>query len=921
MRPVKLTMSAFGSYAGKTVLDLDRLGTGGLYLITGDTGAGKTTVFDAITYALYGEASGNSRSAEMFRSKYAAPDTPTYVELTFDYAGKRYFVRRNPEYERKKTRGEGMMLEKPNAELHYPDGRIVSKQREVNRAVIEIMGVDRNQFTRIAMIAQGDFQKLLLTTTDERKKIFQKLFHTGSYASLQMRLKNEASDLYKAYSKASDSISQYIGGILCDEDDPLSVKTEHAIAGDLPVDDVIDLLAQLIESDEALKAKKNAELAKKEQELSAVTTRIAKALEQQKTEKSLKESEIKLAEALLRMTDLKAALDTAQKKQPEIARLSDRISALKAELPDYEELDEKRGVLTIVEKTVADSEKKAAVIRQNTEKLTAELAALKAELATLKKADEEKLKLDTEMDRLIEQQTSVQELEDSLDTLAQSQEDLSKKQADYLSNSSDAQQKKQAYDALHQAYLDEQAGVLAQTLVSGEPCPVCGSREHPAPAAASVTAPTKEELKKSKTAAETAERLAVKASESANAAKATVAEKKESILKNAAKLVGADTFDRIAERIAERKAAYQAKSDALEIQLTEANAKSERKAALELLLPQKEQALEDEKTAAVTLDKKLTELKAEQDSLRKRIEELNKKLSFSSKEDAEKEIKALTDQKNALEDAIKTASESYAACDKEVAALNASIAEAKKVLTDKEDCDIEGENARLVELTADKTALTEALQTIAARLTANSGILANIRKKSQEISAVEKKLTWVRSLSDTANGTLSGKEKIMLETYVQMTFFDRIITRANTRLMVMSGGRYELKRRKEALNNRSQSGLELNVIDHYNGSERSVNTLSGGETFKASLSLALGLSDEIQSSAGGIRLDTMFVDEGFGSLDEESLRQAIRALASLTEANRLVGIISHVAELKEKIDRQIIVTKDQTGASVATIRV
>ena len=177
----------------------------------------------------------------------------------------------------------------------------------------------------------------------------------------------------------------------------------------------------------------------------------------------------------------------------------------------------------------------------------------------------------------------------------------------------------------------------------------------------------------------------------------------------------------------------------------------------------------------------------------------------------------------------------------------------------------------------------------------------------------------LQALSDTANGKLSGKEKIMLETYIQMTFFDRIIRRANVRLMVMSGGQYELKRRVNAENNRSQAGLELDVIDHYNGSERSVKTLSGGESFKASLALALGLSDEIQSSAGGIRLDTMFVDEGFGSLDEESLEQAVNALVGLTQGNRLVGIISHVSELKNRIDRQIVVTKEKSGGSKAEI--
>ena len=220
---------------------------------------------------------------------------------------------------------------------------------------------------------------------------------------------------------------------------------------------------------------------------------------------------------------------------------------------------------------------------------------------------------------------------------------------------------------------------------------------------------------------------------------------------------------------------------------------------------------------------------------------------------------------------------------------------------------------------AEKAELTEKQKSVHARISTNKAALEKIRQRSDEISAVEKKRTWVKALSDTANGTLSGTGKIMFETYIHMTYFDRIIERANLRLMVMSGGRYELKRRIEAENNRSQSGLELNVIDHYNGSERSVKSLSGGESFKASLSLALGLSDEIQSSSGGIRLDTMFVDEGFGSLESESLSQAIDALASLSEGNRLVGIISHVDALKQRIDRQIVITKDNNGTSRAKI--
>jgi len=239
MRPTKLIMSAFGPYAGRVEVDLAKLGSSGLYLITGDTGAGKTTIFDAITYALYDEASGANRETSMFRSKYAEAGTPTEVELFFEYRGKEYYIKRNPEYVRPKTKGEGFTTEKANAELHYPDGNIVTKTRDVNSAVVEIMGINRNQFTQIAMIAQGDFLKLLLASTDERKKIFQKLFNTESYFVLQEKLKSESSKLSREREAIAGSIEQYINGIVCSEDDVLSMQVEKAQKGTLPVSEVV----------------------------------------------------------------------------------------------------------------------------------------------------------------------------------------------------------------------------------------------------------------------------------------------------------------------------------------------------------------------------------------------------------------------------------------------------------------------------------------------------------------------------------------------------------------------------------------------------------------------------------------------------------------------------------------------------------
>ena len=295
------------------------------------------------------------------------------------------------------------------------------------------------------------------------------------------------------------------------------------------------------------------------------------------------------------------------------------------------------------------------------------------------------------------------------------------------------------------------------------------------------------------------------------------------------------------------------------------------------------------------------------------------KLSYPSEAEANQALQKLREKKQAWEKDIQETQKAHDECEKNLAALKGTLEGYQKTLQGMEKVDVQAVLAAQAEADQQKAAWQAQKNEIGGRLAVNGPILENLRPQISQMEETEKRLQCVQALSDTANGRLSGKEKIMLETYIQMTFFDRIIRRANVRLMVMSGGQYELKRRVNAENNRSQAGLELDVIDHYNGSERSVKTLSGGESFKASLALALGLSDEIQSSAGGIRLDTMFVDEGFGSLDEESLEQAVNALVGLTQGNRLVGIISHVSELKNRIDKQIVVTKEKSGGSKAEI--
>ena len=344
-----------------------------------------------------------------------------------------------------------------------------------------------------------------------------------------------------------------------------------------------------------------------------------------------------------------------------------------------------------------------------------------------------------------------------------------------------------------------------------------------------------------------------------------------------------------------------------------------RKRELDDLIPKKEAQGKEAEKQIQSLTERIAVMKTKIEENEKQIQLIATRLAFESKEKAEQQVRELKARIYGAQERLVAAEKNYRDCENVLSELRGKIAQLQDAV--KEQPTVSGEElkARKSAVTEEKSAVLTKQKEVHLRLETNRRVLANISEKSAALSALETKWSWVKALSNTANGNLPGKEKIMLETYIQMAYFDRIIRHANIRFMVMSGGQYELKRRDEAANNRSQSGLELDVIDHYNGSVRSVKTLSGGEAFKASLSLALGLSDEIRSSANGIRLDTMFVDEGFGSLDEESLQQAIRALASLADGNRLVGIISHVGELKQRIDKQIVVTKDKTGGSRAEI--
>ena len=919
MRPITLTMSAFGPYAAKTVIELDKLGTNGLYLITGDTGAGKTTIFDAITYALYGEASGNTRDVNMFRSKYAEPSTPTEVELTFEYAQKIYTVKRNPEYDRPKARGEGYTTEKANAELHYPDGRVVTKLKEVNKAIVDIMGIDRSQFTQIAMIAQGDFLKLLLASTEDRKKIFQKIFRTQCYYQLQERLKQQTGDLAKDYGKIGDSIRQYINGIACHPDDVLMLEVDKAKKGELKNTEAVQLVEKLIKQDNAALQKVLGQIGKLDKQKEAIAAQLAVAENRKTTEEKQEKAKENLARETQRQKTLETEKNEAAAHQPEVQKAVEAIAKLEAQLPEYAEMQKKQTERTGLQKALEEVAQKIKTEAETEEKLARNIAEFKAEQASLQNAGAAQAAQKAEKARLAEQKKDLEALKNEYAAYQKLEAQLKKAQADYAQKSEDSGKMRAEYEHKNKLYLDAQAGILAETLTKGVPCPVCGSLEHPHPAQKPENAPTKQELEICKAKAEAAEAATQAASGKASTCNGQVNTSRETLQARGQKLLGTDAIEEMERLCCEKQQQTAAALQKAEQQLKEIEKQLGRKAALDQLIPQKEEELEQCKNRRGSYETQQAGDGAKQQAAEKRLKELAEKLSYPSEAEANQALQQLREQKEAWGKAIQETQKAYDACAENLAALKGMLEGYQKTLQGMEKVDVQAVMAAQTKADQQKAVWQAQKNEISDRLAVNGPILENLRPQISQMEETEKRLQCVQALSDTANGRLSGKEKIMLETYIQMTFFDRIIRRANVRLMVMSGGQYELKRRINAENNRSQAGLELDVIDHYNGSERSVKTLSGGESFKASLALALGLSDEIQSSAGGIRLDTMFVDEGFGSLDEESLEQAVNALVGLTQGNRLVGIISHVSELKNRIDKQIVVTKEKSGGSKAEI--
>lgn len=918
MRPLKLTIAGFGPYALIQELDFSRLGTGGLYLITGDTGAGKTTIFDAITYALFGEASGDSREPSMLRSKYASADAPTYVELTFRHKDSTYTVKRIPGYTRAKSRGTGLTAQVATAELLYPDGHSVTKLKDVNQAIRDIIGLNREQFSQIAMISQGDFRKLLQAGTEERQKIFRDIFRTGFYVLLQSKLKDKAAEVGRETSDAARSIRQYVQGIACSEDSVHSPDVAKAKDGQMPMAEFREVLDAIVEEDAKAAEKLKSQLSAVEKELDAVKMQLTKAQGRQDTEKQLEKQQEKESGLSARLEKAEAAWNAAKGTEPRQDTLKEHLAVWKQQLPEYDNLEQLKTQLEAAKKGLAQAEQARETAQQNQNTLENEIKSLKIQQEGLSGTEAQKVQLSAQKQQAADWKNKFTTLLSDIEGLTAEENTLGKLQADLEAAMDISTRLLRIYNDKNTAFLREQAGIMASTLEEGMPCPVCGSVHHPSLAVLSESAPTEADVKAAKEKYEQANTEVNSVSGKANKQNGIVAVKEKNVRSDIASLLPGASLEDAPAAAQEKAAELQNEITQLENKLVEVEKSIRRKKELDEQIPRKEGEYQKAQAAFTEADTQIALWKRDIATLEKQLSELRSKLPFSDKKAALHQKEVGQRELVELEQAQKKAEEDYREGKEALSNAQTIIAQLREQLAAQPEWDTEALTRQQNSLEQQQKEIRQAQDAVYYRLTYNKNAAANINNTATRLAELEQRYAWMKALSDTANGTVSGKQKIELETYIQGAFFDQILLRANIRLEKMSGGQYDLKRRAVADNLKSQAGLELDIIDHINASERSVNTLSGGESFLASLALALGLSDQVQMSTG-IRLDTLFVDEGFGSLDPEALSKAYSTLASLTEGNRLVGIISHVAELKERIDKQIVVTKNRDGGSTAEI--
>ncbi len=924
MRPTKLVMTGFESYKDKTVIDFEQLGTKGLYLITGDTGAGKTTIFDAITFALYGSPSGTDRSVEMLRSHFADENTPTIVELDFEANGNKYHITRNPDYQRKALKGDGITTQAASAELVYVTQSSippVSGVSKVNAEVEKILSLKKEQFCSIAMIAQGVFQKLLLSDKKQKEEIFRQLFHTEKFVRLEMTLKDERSSAKSEVENLKLKLNEALNRIVIMDADENSEQILKIKNSSYITENEIQILKAFVEEDERFLQSVLEKIGKNDNKISQLNLEINAAEEQEKLRAQISEKELFIKNLNSKKDSIFAQVEITKKAAEKITELTKEKNLLESSMDDYLKNDEaEKQILKITEEIVTDENSKTQLEKQNSG-LETEIEQLKKELESLKNSGEEIIRLENKAKEYNGTLNELNEASENLETFGEDKQDLKDAQEKVQKASAEYEKSNTEYSENLRLYNLEQAGILAENLKPGCACPVCGSTEHPVLAHKSEKAPTQKQIEELKKSVESKNIIFNKLSSEAAAKKSALEKSEETINKLLKKyfdsLTAAD--ENITASVDEKISELNALQKKTEADIEAENKKVARFKALEKEIPNKEKELSGNKEAISSFATKISSNKVLKESEEKALNERKSKLKYKTLQEAQTQFKLLETTIDSLtknhDEAVNNKNEFEKNLEGEKSSLNTLKAQLEKT----EPADIKKLKEKLTALQLEKSNLDNQRDSLNERKGVNQESVNFVEALVPEIEKANAHYEMVAALCEVAAGNSRGKKGLpSLETYVQMNCLDQINRRANLRLKKMTDNKYELLRRIEE--DGSELGLDLNVKDFYTGRDRNVQTLSGGEQFQASLALALGLADEVQENSGGIKLDTMFIDEGFGTLDSETLNKAMHALEDLSQGNKLIGIISHVEELESRIDNKIVVTKNSSGISNAVIK-
>ena len=854
MRLKKLTLQAFGPFKDKVVIDFENENiNNGLLLISGDTGAGKTTIFDAICYALYGEASGDAKEANSLRSDWASPDVETFVDLEFYYKDKFYEVRRTPKYFRPKKYGEGLTEQAATAELDLGN-RVVTKVNDVKAEVEELIGLEYDQFRQVAMLSQGEFTKFLLAEPDEKTTIFRKIFDTGFYERLQSELKEKENSKHR-------EVKEVMGKIDTEKENLESIINLFGKNND---ETILELNNKIKKDTEKVEKTKNARDEKEKEK-----TKLFNELENQK----------KLNDNII----------TYQKA-------SKNLGALLSSNPDIEDEREKYNYNIIIANPIFNAlngiEKATESLEENKTKCLQSKKCLKVK----KEKYEEKEEVFKKLDNCPRE---VEKLTNEINDLVKKDEDYE----DYLIKVGQRDRAKEKYKGIVEIYEEKNAYYeivrkeyylnasveIAETLVEGEECPVCGSKEHPKKAISTQSKCTKEDVQNAEKDLKEAEGLRKKC-------EARIEEMNKAIEEyNIPEDLDVESErNEIAELVKEKKEKRQKVND----KYTEL---SKEKQDLCAEIRSNEDNIGIFAGEIKKLKKSICDYHSALDKLYK--ENNTDYEDYLSKKLDENELSSLKD-KIEIFDKKKTEFESI-------------IELLEEEVKGKEVVDVSEKEELLISVTKEYEDLDKEYTDLSSTLQKLIESADRIEKYIESFNQIESEYKVIKVLSATANGTLTGKQKISFERYVQSYYMENVLIEANNRFDKMTDGRYELRRKEDETNLSVKAGLDFTVFDEYTQKERDVSSLSGGEKFKASLALALGLSDVISNNRGGIKIESLFIDEGFGSLDSESLDQALNTLYDLSGNEKLIGVISHVNELKTRIDNKILVNKSSTGSGIS----